>query len=543
MFNSKNSRTFFVAVNELLLTMCREKERIDGMKGSIFSFYTDTGIEQLSISPRTNIGILYLEDPSLFKKEIQRFSSKSRVVVFVNLSKDYIDVAKEKDKYNNITILFAPQLLRKIKFSKKKYRCLKPVFVEEEFYKKKCLHAERLGEYVNYLVRLRLLETLVGRREELVPDHIVSRPGQDSVFPFVYKGGGEDYYFFYEDNRQLKNNYYFNLTLHGRMIPVKLSIETDEDKQLFVKVINDLVEIDDYLPVIALREKVFFNKVVEEDLLKNIKVFNKIYGSFYLDDFVNLYKYRKFEKTRYDSSSDDETVHFNNPSLFKYTESSEVEVGSRGALEDEIIWFSNYKQLNDPFDLVFRKPTRLKLSDDDLRYAENYNQTTKSGFRTFCVTSRADNILMWSHYGYSHYGTCTRYPMMDILNTIENDNKCAICFYGNIYYSNIRPSFSMPNTLFRFLGLDLAILLFNVVSMFSKYKDWGYECEFRFLILPWLKDAPSFANGYGMKLRPSQLFLGKNFDISKYATYLIKCRYSSYKQFDLSEDEYKLILK
>ena len=169
--------------------------------------------------------------------------------------------------------------------------------------------------------------------------------------------------------------------------------------------------------------------------------------------------------------------------------------------------------------------------------ADSY-KTLNTGFLTFCSTSTPDNILMWSHYGDSHKGTCIKYPMVDILKTIQNDHNIGICFYGKIKYKNDRPIFSLPFTTYRFLDIELAILRFNLICMFQKYKDWVYENEYRFIIL--LNDINKNVQGYGTSLKGSELILGNKFPIGKYQNYLSRF-FRTYQQLNLSNAEYKLL--
>ena len=543
MFLTNNDNTFSVAVGEFLTTMCSENENVVSTSDEGI-YLSNTGIKKLSIGSETYIVALLFENKEVFERSLmERCSFGRRYVVIVNAPESSFEGIDYKNYLPNIRFLYAPQLLKKIKFKKKEYKCTNPQFSVEEFYKKKCLHYERFEEFLHFIIRFRILNSIMIEKKDIIPDCIVSKAGQKSVLPFVYEERGNMPIFIYETSDHLKSQFYKEYVSEKKAVLVKLSFEKPNKEIVDITIVSVKNNDSDGLIRHHFKEHSIFERIRQNMLPNYINVFNKVYGSFFIDDFIDLYKYRKFEKTRYNSPSDDEGIISRNMSLYKYPESFEIEIGSRGALENDTIWFSNYEQLNDPFDLLVRVPKVIEKTPDDMIYAKEYSEKSDYSFLTFCVTSKPDNILMWSHYGWLHEGTCTSYPMIDILKAIEADKQCAICFYGNIKYSRKRPTFSLSETLYRFIGIDLAFLMFNIISMFNKYKDWGYEREFRFLILPERIDDPVFAKGHGMILKPKDLFLGKNFNKAKYEAYLNRLGYSELKKYKLSDDKYKLLLE
>lgn len=79
------------------------------------------------------------------------------------------------------------------------------------------------------------------------------------------------------------------------------------------------------------------------------------------------------------------------------------------------------------------------------------------------LTSKADNILMWSHYSNSHSGFCVGFDTEKILKLTCFD------FIGKVNYSKPYPIIKAA------YDIDLRYFL----EMFSKSSDWEYEDEYR----------------------------------------------------------------
>lgn len=543
MINADNKKTFYVSVGEFLSSCCNDDEKVLRTTDDLFNqthciMFTKTGVHKLSIPKNTYIDALYLSEASELPVELSKYSLPRQTVVFVNMSERYF---QKDQKTKLIKIFYAPELLKSLKFNKKDYRVKEPIFSIDEFYKERSLHFEKTAEFINYVIRCKIVYRFLSTDRFIDPSKVIARPGQKSVFPFLYERSSLDAIIFFEDKRGLENPFYSKLVDSKNAKLIKLFID-DKKEFLIMRYSEVSVEDGDVSRINYTNEsaRYEFDKLHKIDLTNHIELFNKIYGSFYIDDFIDLFKYRKFEKTRYDN--DQETVAQNPSANYLYPpESEEIEIGSRGALEDRAIWFSSYEQLNDPFDLLIKKPKKGSLHEDLLGnlVSNEYEQIQNKGYLTFCVTSREDNILMWSHYGYSHKGICTSYPMIDILKAIENDPQIGICFYGKIDYQPNPVPFSIPKTIYRFLGADVVNLWFSVSLMFNKYSDWKYENEFRFLIYPNETVQADFSKGHLVNLPFKKLYLGFGFPLAAYKNYLSKLHYS-YNQFKLSLTEYKL---
>ena len=113
-------------------------------------------------------------------------------------------------------------------------------------------------------------------------------------------------------------------------------------------------------------------------------------------------------------------------------------------LKNSSIYFSNYKEFNDPFESACKKKlnftpkeyfdTFLRVSNDlfasaikteEIRLGyingkDLLKQTTDEILNTFsyyCMAKEPDNILMWSHYADSHKGVCFKYDLQQDLDT------------------------------------------------------------------------------------------------------------------------------
>lgn len=545
MMEFDNKLSFFESVKNYLLNMRSKDEYIEStgekkeylVKNRLVStktFYLGNGLHSLGIRKNCYVVAVYLNSPDELEEIFQMVSKNDNTVVVTNLSERYCkEYLSKKVKKSNL--LFAPQLVNKKGFDRKKYN-INAENNDQEPFKKKCIHVDRFNELLNFAIRQKIVESLFSEFLELNASYFISNIKQKSLLPFKYLNKSENIeIIFIESNYQLKKIEYNSEETF--IVKLRFYEDDNEKKSLNIKVINTSGNNhNSYYLADIIKDYTYIKKINIDFLISLVEKFNRINGSFYIDDFVDLYKYRKFNKNRY--TCDKEKIDFLDSTIFKYPQSNEIEIGSRSAFEDKKIFFSNYKQLNDPFDLLFRVPKKLFLTPDDKVYADTYKEKTNHPFLTFCVTSKYDNILMWSHYGYSHTGTCVNYPMFDLIKAIESDTKCAICFYGKIKYSPNRPSFYLTKSLFRFIGIDVAILMFNVISMFSKYRDWKYEDEYRFLILPSSGNEAEFKNGHLMEVDFKELYLGCYFE-DAYKAYFDRLGLC-YTKMKLSNSKYKL---
>ena len=118
------------------------------------------------------------------------------------------------------------------------------------------------------------------------------------------------------------------------------------------------------------------------------------------------------------------------------------------SLENNYLWFSKFKDFNDPFDgrVVMTKSYTIgeimlfsirakKISlieahieattyyiNDISGFCESMNdslQKNKDKLKICCFSEVDDNILMWSHYADSHKGLCLEFDTKKIPDTID----------------------------------------------------------------------------------------------------------------------------
>ncbi len=194
--------------------------------------------------------------------------------------------------------------------------------------------------------------------------------------------------------------------------------------------------------------------------------------------------------------------------LYKYRQWTEPCVDkqySRRILTDNEIYLASADQFNDPFDAalpfkykeeeltpdnIFRKLWQTgkemfpDLSDDELMrkcydqqrsgrfsngtyWKESYHRFKEENIRTFGIvslTSKRDNLLMWSHYSNSHQGFCVGLDKFILWNLIDGA-------LTKVIYQNEFPSVGLFD--------DEPGALMNLLS--TKSPEWEYEDEYRFI--------------------------------------------------------------
>jgi len=129
-------------------------------------------------------------------------------------------------------------------------------------------------------------------------------------------------------------------------------------------------------------------------------------------------------------------------------------LSARNALDDlkrRQIKLSKIDELNDPFELWCSaqedKATRAALRRSKNEMAQFYG--------VLCFSRRWHNPVLWSHYADSHRGICLGF---------EVDDR----FFKRVSYVNKRTPLHLPLTEKKVKQI-----------LFSKYRDWSYEEEFR----------------------------------------------------------------
>lgn len=127
------------------------------------------------------------------------------------------------------------------------------------------------------------------------------------------------------------------------------------------------------------------------------------------------------------------------------------------------ITFSIPTSFNDPFecDCVF----------------DNGNSMAEK-FRIFSSTEDNKNITMWGYYGSEHKGYCFEYSKSEIIKAVLKLNIDGICIYGPVSYKERRSKIKLISN-----ALSYKEIVEYIDASFTKYKEWEYEKEYRFVIL------------------------------------------------------------
>lgn len=154
-------------------------------------------------------------------------------------------------------------------------------------------------------------------------------------------------------------------------------------------------------------------------------------------------------------------------------------------LKNQNIYFSNFKEFNDPFessaniiaDFTPQQYYNFLISTgfSHIYASEAANQIEKGkvydvlkeaieialqNIGYYCMTSRPDNLLMWAHYADCHRGVCLKF---DILEDIDSFLIPAPIEYNSEYIN------------FDVLDSDITKLIRR------KSCDWAYEQEYRII--------------------------------------------------------------
>ena len=208
--------------------------------------------------------------------------------------------------------------------------------------------------------------------------------------------------------------------------------------------------------------------------------------------------------------------------LYKYGTINEY---SEGLFTTPSVWFSPPSQLNDPFEcrpyftfegnreqimeaLIRQLRLRYPASGDDQIIAmasslyfegrhrdperleelrKDLLQRLANNIGLYCLSSKPNDILMWSHYGSGHSGFCLKFEAT--ANTP---------FFGNA--QKVRYSENFPNIDYFNTPIDEQV---DFVFL-TKFLGWSYEEEWRII---------DNENGPGLKKYPTELLTGVIFGI------------------------------
>ena len=539
MENKNFKSTFAKSIEEYLLSIKSEDESLkrnyDNFQLNKCQFFTDTGIKRINIPPKKYICAFYFDKIDNIHEVYDLMSEDKYVITNLNRREVNSDF-----KMNNI--IFIDELPKNID-----YKEVKLINIDSKN-KNKCLPITEMYRYIKYLMRTKIISAIFSN--EFIGPTIEGINQTNSllgIFPFEYSIK-DIKCIFYEDRRSIEKLIKkYDEFLLIKIIGPRLRNEYLYDEKYFFNINVEYTSINkthngsfinEFLNIVDQNQKYYIQKINYEYLTTLIDVYTNG-ASYLIDDFSSIYKYRQFEKIRYDK---EESISYL-PVTSKHHDSLEICIGSRTAIENNSIWFSSSDSLNDPFDLKIRVPKSLKIIkelDEDVIEGDNYASINYINPAVFCATEENDNILMWSHYGDSHKGMCTLYYQNELLDKIASDKDISLCIYGKVKYSSKRPEFQVTMSALRFISVDTIFLIFNITNLFTKYNDWKYEKEKRFVLFPNSMSNDAFANGHGLTLNAKKYKFGANFNSKLFNDYL---NYFGIKldKYKISDKDFKLV--
>lgn len=160
-----------------------------------------------------------------------------------------------------------------------------------------------------------------------------------------------------------------------------------------------------------------------------------------------------------------------------------------------------------------------------------------NNYKICSFTPYKDEILMWSYYGQEHRGVCLEYDSMQIISALKNfnGNSNSLFLFGEVKYDANRPTYNKLINLYYYLSNDIIITLLIINVLFTKYKKWSHEDEYRFVIVD-----TSSIGGVVLNVKINGFYLGCNANLQ-----LIKNLKNSNKKLSkakMDNNEYKLHL-
>jgi len=195
------------------------------------------------------------------------------------------------------------------------------------------------------------------------------------------------------------------------------------------------------------------------------------------------------------------------------------------------------------FDHLGRRINDEKLESITNYFVEMWNSfaNIKEDFRILCLAQNPKDILMWGYYGNGGTGVCNTYNSIILKQDIENSFKNEICIYDLVTYSSddTLPSISSKNK-------DLQDNIFQYIAdcVFTKYKAWSHEEEFRFVLIDndfeedYLAMQTTVKNHYfGCKYESVDYYHNHGYDTKYKINSLKLCKHKN--RYELVEEKFK----
>lgn len=206
------------------------------------------------------------------------------------------------------------------------------------------------------------------------------------------------------------------------------------------------------------------------------------------EKFIELYTKGKIQEAKQLKN-----IHVPNK-LYKY---QKIDLNRLKNLEDGKLYFSNRKNLNDPFDLLpvfydedevvsFLKeqdsPANNLSKEDIINKIDKVLNSFSDHIKILSLSTSIYNIPLWTHYGDNHRGMCIEYD----IDRLDRDSDFYDCLLKVSYIDKkIEITELLKNTLSNLINhdeikIDKVFLLYFTLTM--KHKSWQYENEWRIIL-------------------------------------------------------------
>jgi hypothetical protein len=118
------------------------------------------------------------------------------------------------------------------------------------------------------------------------------------------------------------------------------------------------------------------------------------------------------------------------PYLHRYRKINDETIDQElAAIKQKYLWFSTYKEMNDPMEGFFEPTGRFQKETNYKRAVRDiYDEKIRIGI--CCFSDTHDNELMWSHYTDNYSGICVGYAPANLIEGLPNDTRLVRVAYG-----------------------------------------------------------------------------------------------------------------
>lgn len=184
-------------------------------------------------------------------------------------------------------------------------------------------------------------------------------------------------------------------------------------------------------------------------------------------------------------------------------------------LENNKLWFSHYKELNDPYEYKCMFIDREKLKqhsypDDIINYFEDLLKNLSLSWALVSLSANDfDCLPMWAYYTNNHEGYCVEYDVLkpDAIYRVgyETDRIPIATIISNFYseFTKMLESKEKTNEELKFYAMLIQ------QQFFLKHSSWKHENEYR-IIYPMLNKLGVSVPIENIGLRTSKIVAGLN---------------------------------